>query len=734
MSKDNEGMPFVPEEDLNLHENFAPIIAENGVIRPSEEKREEIPVPDAWATRMDIVQDLVALRSAQEKEKSPKETSAQASLPSLQEDKLQEKEPNPIPTAEQKPIKPAPAEDKKNQKEKRAHRFFKKKKKNASPKPAEQNASSVALSTSKNSAEKPTKKLVQKPAEQPVQNPADKPVQKPAEESLKNPVEQPAAKQTSPKPQAQLPAPKKPRRWPWVVVVLCFLFLGTITGVVPVEKIPFLRNLAYAMGFTRADTERMSFLRALLTWTDKTVGFPSGQNGTRASLWARLFGTDIPEDEREDLASLQARLERSGGKTSLIDIQALNTLQRQKGRRADEIKGSAWVNPGSEQGQDPASVRDTNVSVHTESNQDKSDVFFGSDATATARNFQDGYDSVNTLKKLANPYIANGTPIDWLQNTAQRMMRSDVGLGGVNRGLQNMQVNWGNNKAGMGEGKPQKDLYFAWITSRMAQKTPNLMLKKALVDTGFMGADFPATASNAVEYGGVQIDLASFQEDQEAWREYLEWEKKCKEELFTSGDQVSKLEAQFNTLVKDSSQWDFPNNCAESNARNTPYEGTNFARNIGSIQNTCKQLERAYSGLRDKCSMSVRTHANNCSAGINNRYAGYWQRFQASCAQKFEEDFAEWWKQNQSNYTSEQEGRKAYENGKWKEDGKKHTQEDFVNTVTSEADFTKNQEKDVPINNMLDVVIDQNGGSSDYFPSVDTSESVKNQLEINKTL
>ncbi len=708
-------MPFVPEEDLNLHEDFSPIIAENGVIRQSADQREDVPLPDPLATRMDIVQDLVALRSSQEKEKLKEEDApSQPAASSPQEEKPQEQKQEPL-ASEQAPVQPIQNEgEKKPKKERRAPRFFKKKKKAASPAPATQSEVAPAQPSTDQTAQKPAEKTVQESVEKAAAKPVDNPL--------------------SPKPQAQLPAPKKPRRWPWVLAILCFLFLGTVTGVVPVEKIPLLRNLAYAMGFTKADTARMSFLRALLTWTDKTVGFSAQPDGTRSSLWARLFGTDMPEEERENLASLQARLSREGGKTSLIDIQALNALQRQKGRSSDEVRGAFLTNPGSEQGQDPAAMRDTDVNVRTEANQDKSDVFFGSDATANSRNFQDGYDSVNTLKKLANPYIANGSPIDWIQNTAQRMMRSDVGLGGVNRRLQNMQVNWGNNTGGIGEGKPQRDLYFAWITSRMAQKTPNLMLKKALVDTGFMGADFPATASNVVEYGGVQIDLASFQEDQEAWREYLEWEKKCKEELSTTGDQVSKLEAQFNTLVKDSSQWDFPLNCADSKARNTPYEGTNFARNIGSIQNTCKQLERAYSGLRDKCSMSVRTHANNCSAGINNRYAGYWQRFQASCAQKFEEDFAEWWKQNQSNYTSEQEGRKAYENGKWKEDGKKHTQEDFVNTVTSEADFTKNQGDNVPINNMLDVVIDQNGGSSNYFPSVDTSESVRNQLEINKTL
>ncbi len=705
MSKENEGMPFVPEEDLNLHENFEPIIAENGVIGPSEEKREEVPVPDAWATRMDTVQDLVALRSAQEKEK-PKDEKPQGkktmSLPQKGEGER------------------SPDEGGKNKIGEDLNPSL----------PALGATPSVKVEGDPQQEKIRSREVVKQHAPR-----LEGREKKPKKEAVTIPLSS----------QNPTPAPKKSRRWPWVVAVLCFLFLGTITGIVPVEKIPFLRNLAYAMGFTKADTARMSFLRALLTWTDKTVGFSSSPEEGRSSLWARFFGTDTSAEEREDLVGLQARLERAGGKTSLIDIQALNALQRQKGRALDAIKNSALVNPGSEQGQDPAAMRDTDVSVHTEANQDKNDVFFGSDATAAMRNFQDGYDSVNTLKKLANPYIANGTPIDWLQNTAQRMMRSDVGLGGVNRGLQGTQVNWGNNTGGIGSGKPQKDLYFAWITSRMAQKTPNLMLKKALVDTGFMGADFPTMASNVVDYGGIQIDMASFQEDQESWREYLEWEKKCKAELDSSGRQVTQLEGDFNNLVRDSGKWDFPQNCAASNARNTPYEGTNFARNIGTIQTTCKQLQRAYDSLIDTCHMSVRTHQNNCDARINNSYAGYWQSFQNQCQAAFEQDFDVWWNQvkNTEPYLSQiqnngeaavkQNARSTYENGQWKIDGAKHTQENFVHEVVAPK-IDKNQGDNVSIDSMVDVVIDQNGGSSDYFPSVDTTESVRNQLGENKTI
>ena len=71
MGKEQEGMPFVPEEDLDLHEDFKPIIAENGLIRqPSSSQEDHTTGTDLAGrtfTHMDTVQDLVQIRSAEEK-------------------------------------------------------------------------------------------------------------------------------------------------------------------------------------------------------------------------------------------------------------------------------------------------------------------------------------------------------------------------------------------------------------------------------------------------------------------------------------------------------------------------------------------------------------------------------------------------------------------------------------------------------------------------------------------
>ena len=67
----------VPEEDLNLHEDFSPIIAENGLIRqPKAPEVNEESLP-AFLTRLDTLQDLVQLRHAEQEAKKAQEEELQ---------------------------------------------------------------------------------------------------------------------------------------------------------------------------------------------------------------------------------------------------------------------------------------------------------------------------------------------------------------------------------------------------------------------------------------------------------------------------------------------------------------------------------------------------------------------------------------------------------------------------------------------------------------------------------
>lgn len=828
MNNNHEGMPFVPEEDLDLHEDFAPIIAENGVISPKVDPREatKLSVADTTFTRLDTVQDLMQIRS----EEQAKEGTAQNNTRPAPKDNVvskSSKQTAGIPPAKstkqeltQPPADPVQDVGGKTQTIP-VDPFNLQPVEDLLPAAAIQKDSAQKQTSTKSNVDKPVVKsqsIAQKagkkssrPAPEKIAERSTHPTQKPIEQSpqsvVRKPVErssQPVVKKTpeplrpierkpvesvpplskekpvhksaqsvqqktvrNDEPQSILPAktsgkppveqkftsrPQKRHRLAWVLAILCFLFLGTVGGVIPVEKIPFLRDLAYAMGFTKDDTARMSFLRALLTWTDRKTGVVPGDwenPESRAALWERLYGKLTAENEDE--VGAFARMQHESGKTNLIDINALNALQRQRGWKLDGIRSSVSPIPGQETLQDPARVRDDKVNVRTEANQDKGEVYFGSDANSVTRNFQDGYDSVNTLKKIANPHIANGEPIDWLRNMTQRMMKTDLSLGGIDKELHGTQVNWGMNTSAVGEDKPHRDLYYAWISSRMSKYTSNLMLKKALADTAFMGADMPNTASNVLMFGGIQVDAVSLQEDQEAWKEYMEFERKCKEAQNTSASVIDDSITEFNNLVHSTSttDWDFPAHCAAEGALSGSFEGTNFARSLGRIQQICSRLQTEYNKLRNECRMQIAESPSNCSNGISDTYGTHWTNFQQDCQTHFNDDFDNWWDTTgryQEPYSSriangesmdsvKAAARQGFKDGPWKDTyGPRHTQEDFVSGLVSDSGFHRNQGKDVDITTMVDVVIDQNGGSSDYFPSIDAGESVKRHMEENKTL
>ena len=583
---------FVPEEDLSMHENFAPIIAENGLIRQPEVPDEEV-ILTASLTRIDTLQDLVQIRQAEKKEKTlppqPVPQELTSSVPTAETVSSSVVPSNPehsfAITSEEKPtldLASAPQEGGRSSGEGENTP--------TTTLPAVIPAATTALmTTGKTKRRKPSLFKKRKKSK----------------------------KQANPQPPATPPATPAPkqghnsRRWPWVLAVLLFLFLGSITGLVPVEKIPFLRNVAYAMGFTKDDTSRMSFLRALLAWADETVGLPGNWSVDSSSLLAGNLGTGLGvSTDMENIADLNARMTRYNGQTSLINMAALQKLQREKGRPQDGLRGAVMPAPGQAEAQAaPAQLIGDHVEVRTDSTRVQGDVYFGSDAGAINRDARDAYDSSKTLAKVKNPHIADGKPIDWLSNMAQKMVRATNSLAGVDRELNNTKVNWETMVVDVGDKKEHRDLYHAWITSRMSKYTQNNMLKKALADSSFLGADIPTVASNVLTFGGIQVDADSFSRDQKEWQEYLEWEKQCKEDLRTGGgltvnNSIETFNGKFSTKggTKETTDYvGFPQSCAEAeNMGNQTFE-----KNLNDIQNACRNAQAGYESLGRTCLMDV---------------------------------------------------------------------------------------------------------------------------------
>ena len=613
----------VPEEDLNLHEDFSPVIAENGLIRqPKAPEMNEESLP-AFLTRLDTLQDLVALRRLEQQEQTGHlEQSPATTAPLAGEDAQR------TVAGEKESFVPLEGEDAQRADEGESKLKNNPYKNNTDLSPAA--TTFLTVREPETTALVPVSKLTLARRIKLLKRKRQRKRRLAAR--AKKRAAQAAVPPKTPK---QQPSPARPSRWKWVFVLLLLLFLGGVSGLVPVEKIPLLRNLAYAMGFDKNDTSRISFLRALLTWTDKTIGLPGNWSNEAGEnyLWARWdksSRTGGVQADETDATGLNARFARADSQTSLIDMKALQALQLKKGYVLDGVRGAVKLTPGQEEADlGPAVVRDDKVNVRTEANRDKGEVFFGSDRAAVNRNFKDGYDSTKMLAKIKNPHIADGKPIDWLLNTTQQLMQTNSPLGGLNRQLEGSHVSWGSGLANLGEQKPHRDLYSAWITSRMGNRTPNIMLKKSLADVGFLGADMPTMASTALG-GGVQIESTSFQEDQEAWKEYLEFERRCKEEL---GAHSLKIDKALEDFGKFRDKPGYPTTCDEMLNSNS----SNFLQNVkANVQSACTQLRENYKALERNCAMAI-SEGTDCKNITTEKYEDFWKQDQAYCEDKLKE-------------------------------------------------------------------------------------------------
>ncbi len=730
----------VPEEDLSLHEDFVPIIAENGLIRQPKVPAEE-EILEGTLTRIDTFQDLVQLRRA-EKEKTlppqpvPQELSTQEANQELPEAERTFAISNEGSKPQLDLTESADSvNEKKDSQETREFSSSLEGEGGRSPDEGE------------NTLEESTTTL---PAVIPAVNTALVSVRKTKNRkknlSNKKPKSKKQKKNTanvSPTDTSSVSGAEKEksnRRWAWVVAVLCFLFLGGIVGVLPVERIPLLRNLAYAMGFSKDDTARMSFLRALLAWTDKTIGLPGNwsDDSSRTSLFARgrTANGGAEEDDDNYATGLNARMARAGGQTSLIDINALQKLQREKGRPLDVVRGAVMPKAGQEEAQaDPARLRDGQVIVRTESTIVQGDVYFGSDAGAISRDLQDGYDSSKTLTKVKNPHISDGKPIDWLSNMAKKMIRATTSLAGVDRQVENTKVSWMSNVVDVGDEKEHRDLYHAWITSRMSKYTENNMLKKALADSSFLGADLPQTASNVLNFSGVQVDMESLNQDQKEWQEYLEWEKQCKEELKSTGasgridnsiNQYNEMFSSFNE--KAEKDLGFPQDCNPNGGVNDAKRRSRFAGRINKITNLCDSVTADYGVLGNKCLMQSFT--GTCDKSIRNTYQAKWDGFVQYCNAKYLEEEQKWkndWCSKNKPRCDNGETPPPYPTEEWVAASKKYTQEEW------NGQSIENE------------VLAETGADSDYFSAVvrttdekgsqdNVSDTIVKGMKQNKTL
>ena len=139
------------------------------------------------------------------------------------------------------------------------------------------------------------------------------PEQIPQQEQVAQPMSQPAP---------YVPVQEWERPWwqskkLWTVAAVLLLLLGVLSFV-PVSKLPFLRNLVYAMGYTPDELKNMSFLKALLSWNDH----------------AKMMRGELPDPDEANIfgaagGAFNATL--AGAQNKLIDIRAVNKSLAKQG-------------------------------------------------------------------------------------------------------------------------------------------------------------------------------------------------------------------------------------------------------------------------------------------------------------------------------------------------------------------------------------------------------------------
>lgn len=399
------------------------------------------------------------------------------------------------------------------------------------------------------------------------------------------------------------------KAWVFLIFFLVLLFIG---GFVPVGKIPFLRNLAYAMGYTPDETQKISLLRALFSWSEHQ----------------KILRGELPDpDELSIFGEGGGFLTASAAKAQnkLINMRAVNASLVRKGRPADALKGSYYsIDTGENKQPSNIKLGNPNVSAATQANTTQTaEVYFGTDASVVARGKTDGFNSVNTLKKIKNPNIAGSGPDDWMGRLVDKATRSDAGLSDIAKNIDKngMLTNLGGLQE-LGQSRAHKDLYHAWLYGKTARRTPNPVLKKTLASSSFDNAEMPRSVFTATGFSGVGINPDDVVADMDSVKKYLEQDKECQEAMSSVGNLVGDLKNQARTQIMGI-KGSFPATCGD-------VAGSSYSSRLAGVRSLCEQVNSSYSKtLRGKCSVAI-----NEGACTTNKLEDRFTAFSSYCQEE----------------------------------------------------------------------------------------------------
>jgi len=413
-------------------------------------------------------------------------------------------------------------------------------------------------------------------------------------------------------------APREPSR-PWyvrkrmwaVLVLLVMLLLGS--WFVPAGKIPLLRQIVAAMGYSADEAEKTSLLKALLNWREHNrIARGEKEDSDELAVFtnSNVLANAIGVNGMDEPGKV---------KNSLYNVASVNAALAKQGKQAEKVTGSAYTGPrGEEDPNAPAvSVTDTRASAATQANAQTADVYFGADVSAVGRNKKDGYNSVNLLSKIRNPHITGGAGAgDWLDRLIDKASMESSGMENLfdNNEGKNMKA-MNSEMTNLGKTRAQRDMYFAWLMSRAANRTPQVILKKTLASAGWEGGELHNMVFTAGGFSGVNIKEADIEVDINKVEKYLGADERCEAAIKATDATINNAMEQ--AIASINGLWNkFPTTCDEAN-------DNSFLEELAKIRAQCEQARAAYNVLSNGCS-AMRVNVGSCTTNkLEDRFAAY---------------------------------------------------------------------------------------------------------------
>ncbi|WP_458401597.1 hypothetical protein [Candidatus Avelusimicrobium sp.] len=269
----------------------------------------------------------------------------------------------------------------------------------------------------------------------------------------------------------------------WVGLTLVF-FLFCFIFIIPVGRVPGLRNLAWKIGVSQTDAQQISTGRVLWSWV---------RNGFKH------FGSAEDEillfDKIDPYAAPHAK-----GESALFDLKALNASRRKRGLKAENIDG-IYNGPETEK---PLPALNHAVKGWSKEAlsfaaqaQKQQEVYFLQDASSldVAEPNQGSSDTIALLPKAA--IVGAAGPQDWVADLAYKADEAQgVELPKTGKQASKTQA----VQQMLAQTQAKEDLAEAYLLSRSAEKALHPMRKQQLATAAYLAG---STAPSDYEVGGV---------------------------------------------------------------------------------------------------------------------------------------------------------------------------------------------------------------------------------------